>query len=487
MICFPTVPDELKSTARQLVQQLAEAGFNRLIVGDRSVAVADVFAGEAESPPDDLLVVVDRLTIGGSSSERLADSLELAFRHGIGGCMVLVQAPSTAAGSRAESAFSGVRTIDGLEQCVLTFETRLVCPGCQTEYAEPEPALFNFNSPLGACPRCRGTGEVATDGAGHPFLDVQPRGIARSQPGRAAQVCPDCLGARLVPEALAVRIDDRSIADLTRLTPGELADFLMKRHDHSGDSAGRVVTQVLAHVTARLEYLIQSGLGYLTLDRPLRTLSVGEGQRVRLTAALGSNFVNVLYVLDEPTTGLHPRDTDRLIAALCRLCKAGNTVVVVEHDAKVIEQADLVIDVGPGAGRDGGRIVFRGPPRELVTMSTVTANHLVQSRQSVTLEASICRQPIGWLRLEGVEHHNLCGVSVDFPLGVLCVVTGVSGSGKSSLVEETLFPAVRAGLERCARKRTTILPIGLILTARRRCRHHSLRPAGIRRLAGSRH
>jgi excinuclease ABC subunit A len=187
-------------------------------------------------------------------------------------------------------------------------------------------------------------------------------------------------------------------------------------------------------------------LGYLTLDRPLRTLSVGEAQRVQLTAALGSNLVNVLYVLDEPTTGLHPRDTERLMAAIGRLREAGNTVVVVEHDVQVIERADLAIDIGPGAGREGGRIVFHGPPGELLASQTATADFLVRSRQPARLETTACRVPTGWLRLEGVEHHNLHGVSVDFPLGVLCVVTGVSGSGKSSLVEQTLYPAVRAGL-----------------------------------------
>lgn len=451
MVCFPAdgdEPDDRRNT-KSLLSELSEAGFNRLIVGDRSISVSDLAAIDAESPSQDRLVVVDRLTISASSHERLADSLELVFRHGNGACVILLQAPPTEARSRAESAFSGERAVDGIEQAVLKFQTRLVCPGCHTEFAEPEPALFNFNSPLGACPRCRGAGEVSADGAEQPVpvAGGGSPGKARAQERRAVQICPECLGARLRPEALAVRVDGQSIAELTRLTAEDLADLLAKGEDHSVDPAGRIARQVLAHSTARLNYLLQSGLGYLTLDRPLRTLSVGEAQRVRLTAALGSNLVNVLYVLDEPTTGLHPRDTERLTAAILRLRDAGNTIVVVEHDAKVIEQADLAIDIGPGAGRDGGRIVFHGPPRELLATQTATADFLSGRRQAAAQQVVACREPTGWLRLEGVEHHNLHGVSVDFPLGVLCVVTGVSGSGKSSLVEETLYPAVLAGLE----------------------------------------
>ncbi len=207
----------------------------------------------------------------------------------------------------------------------------------------------------------------------------------------------------------------------------------------------------MRQITSRIDYLSQVGLGYLTLARPLRSLSVGEAQRVRLTAALGSNLVDMLYVLDEPTAGLHPRDNERLLAAIERLRRAGNTLVVVEHDPTLIRAADDVVDIGPGAGRNGGRIVFHGPPAQLIaTGQTTTADYLAGRRPANSDSASSPRIPTGWLRLEGVEHHNLHDVSVDFPLGVLCVVTGVSGSGKSSLVEETLFPAVQAALQQRA-------------------------------------
>jgi excinuclease ABC subunit A len=432
------------SSASQL-RELSEAGFNRLIVGDRSVTV-DQAAGEtAESPVRELLVVVDRLIVGESSRERLADSLELAFRYGDGACVVFSQASAAEARLRAESAYTGERTVDGIEHRVLTFWTQSICPSCRTEFLEPEPALFNFNSPLGACPCCRGAGEVPAAAIGQAGPDGRPidKTLAQQQ---APRICPECLGARLRPEALAVRIRGQSIADLARFTAAGLADFLAERHDHSVDPAAGIANQVLAHTTARLKYLIHSGLGYLTLNRPLRTLSAGEAQRVRLTAALGSNLVNVLYVLDEPTTGLHPRDTERLVQSILGLRQAGNTVVVVEHDAELIQHADLAIDIGPGAGRDGGRVVFRGPPAELLASQTATADFLSGRRHVTAKETTTCRVPTGWLHLTGVNHHNLHDVSVDIPLGVLCVVTGVSGSGKSSLVEETLYPAVRAGL-----------------------------------------
>ena len=232
MVCFPVDRGLLDQdeagrdqtggllSTKSFLPQLSKAGFTRLIVGDRSVSVAEFTVGEGESPFHALLVVVDRLTNAETSHERLADSLELAFRHGNGACVVLVQASPAESRSRAMSAFSRERVVDGLEQSVLIFQTRLVCSGCHTEFAEPEPALFNFNSPLGACPRCRGAGEISADGAEQPVPvpNSRPRGKARTQHRRSTQICPECRGSRLVPEALAVRIDGRSIAEFTRLT-----------------------------------------------------------------------------------------------------------------------------------------------------------------------------------------------------------------------------------------------------------------------------
>lgn len=431
MLCFPagSTGSEIRDRSPAETSALAAAGFTRLIVAGRTVALSD--APPRLSPSDDALVVVDRLTAGGTAVDRLADSLELAFREGNGACVALVQSVSDASALPATDR----RVVDGAGYDVLSFDTRLVCPGCRREFADPEPALFNFNSPLGACPGCRGTGEITGETAAGPTV----------------QVCPACLGTRLRPEALAVRVHDKSIVELVRMTADELLEFLRGSMSDVSASPGRLLEQILGQVVSRLEYLSAVGLGYLTLDRPARTLSGGEAQRVRLTSAFGSKFVNLLYVLDEPTSGLHPHDTERLLASIQRLCDAGNTLVIVEHDATLIRQADQVIDIGPGGGRDGGRVVFQGSPAEFAGQSqSATADFLAGRRHVSPVNLAPCRSPTGWLHLAGVEHRNLRGVAVDFPLGVLCVVTGVSGSGKSSLVEETLCPAVVAGLSQRA-------------------------------------
>ena len=439
MIGFPIAGDSTTS-----LSELSKAGFTRLIIQGKTVPLAEaarLLTADAES-----LVVVDRLTAGPARGERIGDSLELAFRHGDGACRVLVQRNRTpsARGTSAErtdsSATAALRVVDDQEYESLSFHTRLVCPGCGTSFAKPEPALFNFNSPLGACPTCHGIGTVSSD----------------SDAARTLRECPDCHGARLRSRALAVRVAGRSIIELTRLTAAELLDLLKSATnnepvaylDGTLEKPSKLPGQILAQAVGRLEFLIETGLPYLTLDRPARTLSGGEAQRVRLTAAFGSKFVNMLYVLDEPTTGLHARDTERLLAAIRRLRDAGNTVVVVEHDGLVIRRADQVIDIGPGAGREGGRVVFQGTPDLLAANRESATADFLSGRRLVAAPGSARRAPTGWLRLSGVEHHNLHDVAVDFPLGLLCVVSGVSGSGKSSLVEETLYPAVSAGLAR---------------------------------------
>lgn len=444
MICFPAVAETDRATpvdANAFLQQMASLGFTRLIIGDRIVSTG------APAPSSeigrDALVVVDRLKVGDSGNARLGDSLELACRQGAGTCVALVDQPVNDDRSPAAATCSGRRVVDGSQFSELTFSTRLICPRCRREFPDPEPALFNFNSPLGACAECRGAGEVRAIGTAAALdsrgmrLPVAPRFVP----------CPACAGTRLRPDSLVYQVAGRSISNVTRMTAGELLEFVATwRREQPGDGS-RLAAQVCSQTFARLEYLISAGLGYLTLDRPLRSLSTGEAQRVRLTAALGSNLVNMLYLLDEPTAGLHPRDAERLLTSLARLRDAGNSVVVVEHDASVIRRADEVIEIGPGAGREGGRIVFQGPPELLERgKSTTTADFLSGRRQVIPAVTAALRAPTGWLSLAGVEHHNLRGISADFPLGVLCVVTGVSGSGKSSLVIDTLYPAVAGAL-----------------------------------------
>jgi excinuclease ABC subunit A len=260
--------------------------------------------------------------------------------------------------------------------------------------------------------------------------------------------CRSCGGQRLNPAALGVRLDGRNIAEVCQQTVAESREFLRSAQASLTGVAQAGARYVWPRIDSRLRYLEAVGLGYLSLDRPLNTLSGGEAQRVSLTAALGSHLVNTLFVLDEPSIGLHPRDTGRLLDAIRALRDAGNTVVVVEHERAVWQAADVLLDIGPGAGRNGGQLLFAGPISDIpATLETPTTTAL-RSESMPRSSSRFRRDPasVPRLRLTGSRHHNLRNVSVAFPLQSLCVVTGVSGSGKSSLVHDTLYPAVAAAL-----------------------------------------
>ena len=269
---------------------------------------------------------------------------------------------------------------------------------------------FSFNDPAGMCPACRGTGR-GTDGGG---------------PG----TCPACRGARLNEAALRARIDGYSIADLASMEIRELVPLLRL-------VGGEEAEPVIAMLGERLRHLEEIGLDYLSLDRETDTLSGGESQRVKMVRQLGSSLVDVVHILDEPSVGLHPRDVHRLTEMLVALRDKGNTVLVVEHDPDVIRVADHVVDMGPGAGPAGGHIVFEGTFGALRTADTLTGRFL--DRRLPVKEA--VRTPTGWLPVREARVNNLRGLDVDFPTGVLTVVTGVAGSGKSSLIEGAFLPA----------------------------------------------
>lgn len=267
---------------------------------------------------------------------------------------------------------------------------------------------------------------------------------------RGEQTCLACHGARLRPVSLATRYKDLNIAQVQDLTVREAARFFAWQHADA--SVSSAATSILSQIRARLGYLETVGLGYLTLGRTLRTLSAGEARRVSLTSALGATLVNMLYVLDEPTRGLHPSDTDRLVQAILGLRDRKNTMVVVEHDEALIRAADQIIEIGPGAGQRGGQLVFQGTPRELAeTGTSLTADYL-SGRRAVRVPARRREPKHGWIRLVGARGNNLQNQTVEFPLGLLCVVTGVSGAGKSTLVQETLFPALCARLRKAGPK-----------------------------------
>lgn len=274
---------------------------------------------------------------------------------------------------------------------------------------------------------------------------------------RSYNRCDQCSGARLRPEALSYKLAELSLAEMSEVPVAELSQ-LLKTKIVLDDRQFQIAKVPLQQVLNRLSFLESVGLGYLTLDRTLRTLSGGEAQRTALTAALGSSLVNMLYVLDEPSVGLHPHDVQQLASAIQTLRGRGNTVVLIEHEEELLRQSDWIVEVGPAAGSGGGRIVFSGPRQQLNESSTLTADYL--SGRRVVPVANSPRKPDGWIKLTNCRGNNLKGIDVEFPLGVLCLVTGVSGSGKSSLVQDTLYGAIA---NRLTQAREPVLPFDSVI------------------------
>ena len=431
-----------------------------------------------------VLVVVDRQVRGSEAEARRLDSIETAFRKGFGRCTVVS------------------------EDFTPTFYQGWVCSNCGTEAVAPEPRLFRYNSPLGACPSCEGTGsiidldlsKIVPDGrksirAGaivpwttpshrdwtdrlaaisgrigvdpdRPFSEIPPESVAKIVEGfdgfpglrgfvamlekkiyklsvrvflsrwRGYSTCPDCSGKRLRPAGLAVKIAGLDIGDVSRLTIAQARAFL-------GNLPDEITSRrILAAPSTRLAYLERIGLGYLTLDRPSRTLSGGESRRVGLTSALGSGLVNTLYVLDEPSIGLHPRDVERLVEAMQALRDSGNSVVVVEHEEAVMRAADVLVEIGPGAGESGGSLVYCGPVDGITGVEGSPTGLFLSGKAKSPIPKSRRTADLGWIELHGATGHNLKSVDLRIPLGRIVCITGVSGAGKSTLIGKTLYPAL---------------------------------------------
>jgi excinuclease ABC subunit A len=314
-----------------------------------------------------------------------------------------------------------------------TFSTRRACPSCGRGFPEPDPRLLSFNSAQGWCSSCFGTGiemeefEAETSGEESQWLEHT-----------GSHACPACEGARLNPVALHLRFREQSIAQLTALSVRELESFFDQLKLNTREAA--IARDALSEASGRLQFLQRVGLGYLALDRSAPTLSGGEAQRIRLAAQLGSNLQGVCYVLDEPTIGLHPRDNQMLLAALDQLSAAGNTLVVVEHDEDTIRRADHLIDLGPGAGVRGGEVVAAGTPSELTrNPASVTGRFLARPLQHPSKPRRATDARTASIEIKSASLHNLRDVDVRIPLGRLVVVTGVSGSGKSSLARDVLY------------------------------------------------
>ena len=402
LITFPldVRPD---SNRDALADLLRSTGFTRIRTHGMVVSLE---AGPLPAPDEGeevIDVVIDRLKRGTENGTRRLDSIETAFIKGFGRCRLIAE-----------------------NGAVRTFFQGWRCSGCIRVFLPPDPRLFRYSSPLGACPTCQGFGQVVeSDHTGW----------------RGSIICPSCHGARLRSEALAVKVDGIDIVALSSRKIPQIAAFLNGLDSRQSDHP--VVRQVVGQVSRRLETLCRIGLQELTLDRPLNHLAGGEVQRVKLTAALSSGLVNTLYVFDEPSGGLHTSDLGRLISAIQQLRDAGNTVIVVEHDPEVIRAADLIVDIGPGAGEAGGTILFVQSPANLASVEgSLTADYL-NGKKSLPIPERRKAPDRGHLTLKGVRGNNLKNIDVAFPLNLLCVVTGVSGAGKSTLIEGTLYPALR--------------------------------------------
>ena len=508
-------------SSRQIERRLALAlpglqqqGFARLLINDRLVTLADAVSTLRGSPALQVHVVADRLIVQEDIRERLVDSLELCSRESNGRVeLLLVPAANVNLEGILESKWPNVRWTRHPAGILLKFSERFECPLCQLPYETPEPRLFSFNNPYGACPECQGFGNTITldltlvvpdaekslaEGAIDPWTKPRYRsfhnrllqfahrqGIDVGIPWRALPedqrdwiingkgdypgvvgffsrleekkykmhvrifisryrgyaTCPRCRGARLRPEARDVFVGGHSISEILQMTVSEAADFFRGLSLARFEAA--LSQKVLHQIRHRLNLLERIGLQYLTLDRISSTLSGGESQRIQLANSLGSTLVGALYVLDEPSIGLHARDSQRLIQILQSLKSLGNTVLVVEHDAQVMKSADHIIDLGPGAGENGGRVVYQGAIAGLKEVrDSLTGRYL---KGELRIPTPIFRRRGNGRQLEilGARRHNLKNLDVRIPLGVMVCVTGVSGSGKSTLVHEVLYNAVR--------------------------------------------
>ncbi len=349
-------------------------------------------------------VVVDRLVARDTDDRRLRNSVATAMKQGDGLMMVY----------------------DVDNERVRYLSRRLMCPTSGISYRDPAPHNFSFNSPQGACPVCKGLGFVRqTD--------------EEEDDDTPTELCPECNGLRLNQEALYYRIAGKNIAELAAMDLGELYQWLDEIDDKLTERQRKIAPEILKELRTRLRFLLDVGLDYLSLSRTSASLSGGESQRIRLATQIGSRLVNVLYILDEPSIGLHQRDNLRLIASLKALRDIGNTIIVVEHDAEIMQNADYIIDIGPLAGRKGGEVVFQGTYPQMLRRHTLTSQYLTGEKR---LEVPAMRRPGSGkaLTLRGCRGNNLRNVDVRFPLGTLICVTGVSGSGKSSLSTDTLQP-----------------------------------------------
>ncbi len=420
------------STEKTLTADLVRQGFPRAIVGEKTLRLEDVDLSLAESP---LIVITDRLKADPTAAIRIAEAVQNASSLSSAACLVLVEYSVSA---NTEPVRSETIKVDGVAWRCLRYSHRRACSNCARQFPELSADLLSFLSPLGACSDCEGTGQQKI-----VVTATSKRKHIAEKSATSNAMCLSCQGTRLNEDARNIRWGTMTLPEVSHLELDVLAAWLDSQFAALPAEMKTGLRSACEHATRRLNFLRQSGLGYLSLHRPMKSLSGGEAQRVMLTSALGSGLINTLYVLDEPTAGLHASDTKRIIDCVRNLQCLGNTVIVVEHDPQFISAADEVIEIGPGAGSEGGRIEFQGTVAQLFNAKTRTAEKLRQNQTRTAANTTTSRRtPEAWLNLQNVHCHNIKGLNAALPLGVFCAVTGVSGSGKSSLIVDTLFPAL---------------------------------------------
>lgn len=397
-----------KGEYARLLERMRRKGFLRARIDGRWHELdEDIWLEKTKK--HDIEILVDEVVVRPAAEKRLRDAVGQALELAGGDLVVLRE--------------KGQK---------LLFSVKLLCPFCEISLPKMEPRYFSFNSPYGACPDCHGLGfKTRLDEWGEVEL--------------TDEVCPSCQGSRLKKESLSVLVDGKNIHELSSLPAKDLFKVLASLRFPPPQEI--IASRIIKEILSRLQVMQELGLAYLQLSRPTSSLSGGEAQRVRLTAQIGARLRGVLYVLDEPTIGLHQRDNGRLISLLKSIRDEGNSIVVVEHDEQTIRAADYILDLGPGAGEKGGYKVAEGPlPAILASPVSLTGQYLRREKEIPIPPTR--RKPAGWLIIRGAREHNLKGIDVKLPLGVMTAVTGVSGSGKSTLVSDILLRALQRHLYR---------------------------------------